>query len=79
MLTQNPFESLTLTSMHRRPARRRSTALRLCLETLEGRRLLSTFSVSNFLDSGPGSMRDAIMAANSVALRGPDRVRLRGP
>ena len=66
MLIQTPFESPTSTSTHRRPTRRRSPASRLCLETLEGRCLLSTFSVSNFLDSGPGSLRDAMMAANGA-------------
>jgi hypothetical protein len=32
---------------------------------LEGRCLLSAFPVLNFLDSGPGSLREAILAANS--------------
>ena len=73
MLIQTPFKSLTSTSTRRRPTRRRSPASRLCLEALEGRCLMSTFSVLNFLDSGPGSLREAIMAANSAP--GADLIR----
>ena len=60
------FKSLTSTSTRRRPTRRRSPASRLYLEALEDRRLLSTFSVLNFLDSGPGSLREAITNANGA-------------
>jgi hypothetical protein len=35
------------------------------IERLEGRRLLSSFTVTNLLDSGPGSLRAAIDAANA--------------
>jgi hypothetical protein len=35
------------------------------LEALEGRCLLSTFTVKNLLDSGPSSLRQAILNANS--------------
>jgi hypothetical protein len=65
MLIQTVRKSPTSTSTHRRPAGRRSPASRLCLEMLEGRCLLSAFPVLNFLDSGPGSLREAILAANS--------------
>ena len=73
MLIQTPFKSLTSTSTRRRPTRRRSPASRLCLEALEDRRLMSTFSVLNLLDSGPGSLREAITAANSAP--GADLIR----
>src|SRR5687768_5493280 len=73
MLIPTRLKSLNSTSTRRRPAHRPSPASRLCLETLEGRCLLSTFSVLNVLDSGPGSLRDAIMAANSAP--GADLIR----
>jgi len=66
MSMQNPFESPTPTSPRRQPTQRRSPASRLCLEALEDRRLMTTFSVSNVLDGGPGSLRDAITAANGA-------------
>jgi hypothetical protein len=65
MSIQTPFKPQTSTS-RRRPTRRRSSASRGCLKALEGRCLMSTFSVSNVLDSGPGSLREAITAANSA-------------
>ena len=67
------FKSLTSTSTRRRPSRRRSPASRLYLESLEDRHLLSTFSVLNFLDSGPGSLREAITNANGAP--GADLIR----
>ena len=73
MLIQTPSKSLISTSTRRRPSRRRPPASRLCLERLEDRRLLSTFSVLNLLDSGPGSLREAIVAANSAP--GADLIR----
>jgi hypothetical protein len=36
------------------------------IERLEDRRLLSTFTATNLLDSGPGSLRSAIDAANAA-------------
>jgi hypothetical protein len=66
MLIQTPFKSPNSTSTRRRPPRRRSPVSQPCLETLEDRRLLTTFSVLNVLDSGPGSLRGAIAAANSA-------------
>ena len=47
-------------------------ARRLTLEALEDRRMLATFSVSNRDDSGPGSLRQAVIDANNHA--GPDTV-----
>src|SRR5262245_11582951 len=38
---------------------------RLGIEVLEDRTLPSTFTVLNFLDSGPGSLREAILDANT--------------
>src|SRR5688572_16449107 len=66
MLNQTRSKSLNSISARRRPTRRRSPASLLCLETLEARCLLSTVSVLNFAESGPGSLREAIMAANSA-------------
>ena len=48
-------------SRKHRPASR----FRPALEALEDRTLLSTFSVTNLADSGPGSLRAAITAANT--------------
>src|SRR4051794_17127863 len=42
---------------------RRTLALRV--ESLEGRTLLSTFTVTNTKDYGPGSLREVILSANS--------------
>ena len=47
------------------PVRRRATACRLQVEVLEGRCLPSTYTVTNLLDSGPGSLREAVTAANA--------------
>src|SRR4051812_8214029 len=49
-------------------AKRRS----LQFEGLECRSLLSTFAVLNTLDSGPGSLRQAILDANAAT--GPDTI-----
>jgi hypothetical protein len=46
---------------------------RAYVESLEARQLLSTVSVVNLLDSGPGSLREAIAAANSTP--GADLIR----
>src|SRR5215471_10542470 len=36
------------------------------IEGLEDRRLFSAFTVTNLLDSGPGSLREAVDTANST-------------
>src|SRR5262245_49406519 len=59
------------TSSSRRP---RPSPLRL--ESLEGRDVPSTFTVSNLADSGPGSLRQAIGSANTNS--GPDVIRFAG-
>ena len=46
-----------------RPRRQRTTHLRI--ECLEGRTLLSTFTVLNLADSGAGSLRAAVQAAEA--------------
>jgi len=55
----------------RRPRFRR---LELAPEALETRRLLSTFLVDNTADSGPGSLRAAIVAANNDPIPGTDNI-----
>jgi hypothetical protein len=45
--------------------RRRTRASKLQVDLLEGRMLLSTLTVMNSKDSGPGSLRQAIISANS--------------
>src|SRR5262245_44753182 len=49
----------------RRLERRQKTRFALRLDVLEDRTLPSTFSVLNLADSGPDSLRDAVMAANT--------------
>ena len=52
---------------HRRsPHRKPGSRLRLKLESLEDRFLLSTFTVANTNDSGPDSLRQAILDANAA-------------
>ena len=46
-------------------ARRRAGSFRPRLGILEDRSLPSTFTVTNLLDSGPGSLRAAVTAANA--------------
>jgi hypothetical protein len=48
-----------------KPARRQAPAYRLRVEALEDRWLPSTLTVTNGLDSGPGSLRGEIAAASS--------------
>ncbi len=45
-------------------------------EALEGRVVLSTLNVTNNLDSGPGSLRQAVLDANSAT--GPDTILFAG-
>jgi hypothetical protein len=53
----------TLTRRPRTTRRPRRTALQL--ETLEDRNVPSTFQVTNFLDSGASSLRQAVLDANA--------------
>jgi hypothetical protein len=55
-----------------RPARRSISRSWPTVEVLEDRRLLATFVVTNLLDAGPGSLRQALLNANSTP--GPDRI-----
>src|SRR5262245_32135372 len=50
---------------HRRQRSLRARTHRLGLEVLEDRSLPSTFTVLNLLDSGPDSLRAAVVAANA--------------
>ena len=50
----------------------RSVRTRLRLEPLADRCLPTTFTVTTLLDGGPGSLRDAVAAAN--ASPGPDAI-----
>ena len=57
--------------------KRRRQAARWCgLEALEARLLLSTFAVTTAADTGAGSLREAIIQANTTANVGddPDRI-----
>jgi hypothetical protein len=62
--------TLATTRRSRGQPRRRAFVPRL--EVLEDRALPSTFTVTNLLDSGPGSLRAAVTAAN--ANPGPDSI-----
>jgi CSLREA domain-containing protein len=57
-------------------ARRRNQRRGLLFEPLEDRRLLAVFAVSNLNNAGPGSLRDAIIQANSTA--GADSIEFEG-
>src|SRR2546423_14073645 len=57
---------------HQRQRSLRATTHRPGLEALEARCLPSTFTVLNLLDSGPDSLRAAVVAAN--ANPGPDAI-----
>src|SRR5437899_10259399 len=48
-----------------RPPAPRRHGLRPTVEQLEDRNLLSTFTVLNLNDSGPGSLRQAVLDANA--------------
>jgi hypothetical protein len=52
-------------SRHHHPGAKRPGGVRPVLEQLEDRTVLSTLTVLNALDSGAGSLRDAIKAAHS--------------
>src|SRR5262245_52558462 len=58
---------LSGTEKGHRPARLRKRALaaRLSVERLEDRTVPSTFTVRNLADSGPGSLRQAVLDANA--------------
>src|SRR6516162_10346946 len=60
--------SLRPSQVHVRPprrARRRPSPLRLALEQLEDRLVLTTYTVSTLADGVAGSLRDAITQANA--------------
>ena len=61
------LKSASLDSKPHRNSRRRLRPLHdhVAVESLETRELLTTFSVANLNDAGPGSLRDAIGQANS--------------
>src|SRR5262245_8005190 len=49
----------------RRPASRKRRGLRPCLEVLENRLTPTAFAVTNLNDAGAGSLRQAVLDANS--------------
>jgi hypothetical protein len=51
--------------VERRRKQRRTHRFAPRLDALEGRALLSTFTVTNDADSGPGSLRQAVLNANA--------------
>ena len=59
------LQSLTATPARRERPGRAGRARRLAVESLEDRSLPSTFTVVNLLDSGAGSLRAAVAAANA--------------
>lgn len=64
-MIRNPFlGSIRGRALKNRPARRR--AFTLVPEVLENRTVLSTLAVINALDSGSGSLRQAVIDANSI-------------
>lgn len=67
------FSSFLAGKRSSRRAHRKPAPTRLRFEALEDRAVPAAFTVSNLLDSGPGSLRQAILAANSNT--GPDIVR----
>lgn len=76
MKRQNNSRSRTLNPSKARALSKASVRRRsLAMETLEYRELLTTFSVTNTLDAGEGSFRQAILDANAAAnIGGPDRI-----
>jgi hypothetical protein len=58
-------QATTRRPVPRRLPGRRPQNRRLGIEVLEGRTLPSTFTALNFLDSGPGSLRQAVLDANA--------------
>ena len=70
---KSPFAGAPARSTRCRASRR---AAQLLLEALEDRLVPSTFTVQNLADSGPGSLRQAILDAN--ANPGADAIRF-GP
>jgi hypothetical protein len=64
--SSNPLPPLATVRGARRGAARRGPVARRCLlEALEDRRMPSTFTVTNLLDTGPGTLRAAVSAANA--------------
>ena len=64
---------LLSSTLHRKSRSTAARRRRLLLEQLEDRRPLAVFTVTNTLDSGLGSLRQAILDANAAGnVGGPD-------
>src|SRR5262245_43487063 len=62
---RSPVAAGPVNGAHRRQRSLRATTHRLGFEVLEDRYLPSNFTVLNLLDTGDGSLREAVVAANA--------------
>src|SRR5262249_12555257 len=61
------WSSFLKSSRRQPPVRQQRNVSRLAVEALEDRTVPSTFLVTNTADSGPGSLRSAVLAANAMS------------
>jgi hypothetical protein len=65
MTIRSSLCNLFTSGTHRTQRRKAAQRCGPCVEPLEGRLVLSTFNVTNTNDSGPGSLRAAILSVNA--------------